>query len=404
MSAVARLTIEGVDERIHGFREVLDRTTARLADLDADVTRRLLESSQEIRGATAAAQADAAQRHDALWQGQLALERALGKITHERGPRRSAPQWVLTRLSALLDGPSVELPLSGASEPLRLTEASGPTVSCTIAETFERMSADFDVVTAFLTAVARAWGEDTERLHLVAARVARLEAELEGSGVRRPNDLALVTVDVESAATTAREDPLALDPDAITLLEARAQRVGAMTDEANRDRRVDKEKLLEAERSIEAGLETLGACRLQLDLLSERIVIPASTVEKLDTAARDLQRLGLDCARAQSLGAGSSAEELRRRSAHLHEEVRQVAAAESTRMERRNELRGLLGAYRAKASAVGLAENNEIDALWRAAHDELYEAPSDVEEAQRRVTALQRAIVRLQGESRHDVV
>jgi hypothetical protein len=401
---MTRLTVEEIDERIRAFRSVLDRTTARLVELDADVTRRLLESSHELRGATAAARVDTARRHDALWQGQLALEHVLTRITEERGPRRTAPQWVLVRIDAVLDGASVELPRPGGGGPLRLTEHVAPTVTCSITEAFEQMSADFDVVTELLGAVARAWGEETDRLHQLAALVTRLESDLERSGTRRPNDLGLLAQDLESAQTTAREDPLALDADGIARLEVRAQRLQEMIDEAQRARRADTENLQEAERSIGAGVEMLAAGRTQIDLWSERIAVPAGTFDALDGLARDLDRLRLECDQAQSLGIGSSADDLRRRGARLLEEVSRLVAVEGTRLERRDELRGLLGAYRAKAGAVGLAENSEIEALWRAGQEALYQAPCDVEQAELRVTALQQAIVRLGGEGRHDVV
>ncbi|MFZ0250418.1 MAG: hypothetical protein WAL61_10785 [Acidimicrobiales bacterium] len=401
---MTRLTVEEVDERIGAFRSVLDRTTARLVELDADVTRRLLESSHDLRGATAAAWVDAAQRHDALWQGQLALQRVLTRITEERGPRRSAPQWVLVRIDAVLDGASVELPRPGGDGPLRLTEHAAPTFTCSITEAFEQMSADFDVVTELLGAVARAWGEDTDRLHQLVALLTRLESDLEGSGIRRPNDLGLLAQALASAQTTAREDPLALHTGGVARLEARAQRLQEMIDDGNRARRADRENLLEADRSIGAASEMLAAGRRQIDLWSEKIAVPDGTFDALDALARDLDRLRLECDRAQSLGIGASADDLRRRGARLHEEVSRLVAAEGARLERREELRGLLGAYRAKAGAVGLAENSEIEALWRAGQEELYQAPCSVEAAELRVTALQQAIVRLGGEGRHDVV
>jgi uncharacterized small protein (DUF1192 family) len=397
MSTVARLTVEGIDERIQAFRAVLDRTTARLVDLDADVTRRLLESSHELRGATATAWTDVAQRPDDLWQGQLALEHVLTRITEERGPRRSAPQWILARIDASLDGASVELPRPGGSGPVRLTEQAAPTITCSVAEAFERMSADFDLVTELLDVVARVWGEETDRLHRLSALVARLQSDVEGSGIRRPNDLGLVAQALGSAETTAREDPLALDRDEIARLEARVRQLAGMIDEANKARRADGEKLLEAESCIGAGLEAVAAGRTQVDLWSERIVVSAGTTEALDALKHDLNRLRLECAQVQSLGIGSSVDDLGRRGAHLLDEVARLVTAESTRLERRDELRGLLGAYRAKAGAVGLAENDEIEALWRAAQDALYQAPCNVEEAELRVTALQRAIVRLRG-------
>jgi len=393
-----RLTTADIDERIEAVRAVLDRTTARLVDLDADVTRRLLETSTELRGATAEAWADAARRHEALWEGQLALERLLERMAQERGTRRSAPQWVLVRLDALLQGASVELPRPGETGVLRLTEQTSPTVSCSVAETFDRMSADFDVVTQLLAAVAQAWGETTERLRAVGVLLAELDDGSAAQGRRRPNDLASLASALRDAEATMRHDPLALDPGRVTELAGRAERLRDTAEEADRERRAESEKLLAAEQGIGAGLESLRACRVQVDTLSEKIVVRDSTVATLDKLARDLEELRQECAQARSLGIGASAEEMRRRSTRLGDEVAGLAMSESARMVRRDELRGLLAAYRAKSQAVDLAENSEIEALWQAAEQALYVAPCDVDAAERCVRELQRAILRLEKE------
>ena len=95
MSTVARLTVEGIDERIQAFRVVLDRTTARLVDLDADVTRRLLESSHELHGARP--------RHGPTWRsGTTTSGRASSRSSasshtsprnEDRGGRRHSGSW-----------------------------------------------------------------------------------------------------------------------------------------------------------------------------------------------------------------------------------------------------------------------------------------------------------------------
>ena len=72
--------MEGIDERIAKIRTVLDRATGNLVELDADVTRRLLESSTSLRGVTAESWADASRRHAELWRGQFALESVLTQI------------------------------------------------------------------------------------------------------------------------------------------------------------------------------------------------------------------------------------------------------------------------------------------------------------------------------------
>jgi hypothetical protein len=393
MTSSLRLTTADVDERMEAVRVVLDRTTARLVELDADVTRRLLETTSELRGATAAAWADAARRHEALWEGQLALERLLERMADERGTRRSAPQWVLVRLDALLQGPSVEVPRPDETGMPRLTEQLSPTVSCSITEAFDRMSADFDIVTRLLAAVAQAWGETTERLRRVGVVVAELDQEVRG--VRRPNDLDPLRRDLQDAETTVRHDPMALHADGVTQLEARARRLRNAAAEADRERQAVSDTLLAVEQGIGAGLESLHACRSQVDASAQKVVVPDSTVAALDQLAQDLARLGQECAQAQSLGIGVSAEDLRRRAARLCDEVARVATSESNRMRRRDELRGLLAAYRAKALAVDLAENSEIESLWRAAEQVLFVAPCDVDAAERCIRDLQQAILRL---------
>lgn len=51
-------------------------------------------------------------------------------------------------------------------------------------------------------------------------------------------------------------------------------------------------------------------------------------------------------------------------------------------LERRDDLRGLLGAYRTRAARGGLAEDAAITALFRTAHDALWAAPCDLDAAE----------------------
>jgi len=401
VSIVTRLTTAEIDRRIEEFRLVLDRTTVRLVELDADVTRRLLETSHELRGATAAAWADASLRHAALWQSQLALESLLTQVMDERSDKRSASPAVLVQLDGLLGGASVELPRSPESGPPLLTDEATPTVACSVAQVFEQMTTDFAVVTEFVGSVARTWGELTNRLDEVAALVLELEKEIQTSGMRRPNDLGVLGRTLAEAKTTAQEDPISLGSEAVALLESRAQRLEEMVHGATRVHQAALEELVAADRSIGAGLEALATCRTQLNRWSEKIVVSDTTLAELDRLARELDRLRLECEQAQSPGIGTPAAELRHRADALHDEVTRLTKIEGVRMERRDELRGLLGAYQAKAGAVGLAENLEIDGLYAAARDALYGAPCNLEEGERCVTALQRAIRRLQEVS-HD--
>ena len=61
----------------------------------------------------------------------------------------------------------------------------------------------------------------------------------------------------------------------------------------------------------------------------------------------------------------------------------------------RDELRGLLGAYRAKAAALGAAEDPALTSQYRHARDLLWTAPCQLAEADQAVRDYQRAVLAL---------
>ena len=81
-------------------------------------------------------------------------------------------------------------------------------------------------------------------------------------------------------------------------------------------------------------------------------------------------------------------------------ECRTLVANWTGLLERRTELRGRLEAYRAKATARGHAEDLELAALHRVAHDVLYTAPCDLPEATRAVGRYQQAVLDRTEEAR----
>ena len=372
MTSALRLTTADVDERIAAVRTVLDRTTARLVELDADVTRRLLETTQELRGATAAAWDDAARRHAALWEGQLALERLLERMAHERGVKKSAPQWVLVRLDALLQGAFVELPRPGESGPPRLTEQTAPTVSCSVNEAFDRMSADFDVVTQFLSAVAEAWGETTERLHRVGAQLAVLDQGSQAAGLHRPNDLdpltrALARGRGHGAARSAVARPGPRDPVGGEGPTAAGRRGGGGSGSSSRERKASG-----------GGARHQEPPRMRWPPVGSRL----TRCRRRSSCPRRRSRRSMSWSGTSSASTRNARRPRTLASGPLLRSCAAAAPVYTTRSPvwrpsraprwcRRDELRGLLAAYRAKAVAVELAENAEIETLRRAAEQAL---------------------------------
>ena len=65
-------------------------------------------------------------------------------------------------------------------------------------------------------------------------------------------------------------------------------------------------------------------------------------------------------------------------------------------LDRREELRGLLGAYQAKAARVGGAEDSMLDYSYDRAHNLLWTAPCDLSAAADAVTGYQQAVLELE--------
>ncbi|MEE9416722.1 MAG: hypothetical protein V3V01_15665, partial [Acidimicrobiales bacterium] len=65
-----------------------------------------------------------------------------------------------------------------------------------------------------------------------------------------------------------------------------------------------------------------------------------------------------------------------------HEQLVRAYAANALPLRRRDEIRGLLSAYWAKAAAVGRAEDPLLSDLHDDAHNELFTSPTDVARAE----------------------
>ncbi len=79
---------------------------------------------------------------------------------------------------------------------------------------------------------------------------------------------------------------------------------------------------------------------------------------------------------------------------------REAERAATAQLERRDELRGLLDAYKAKAAGLGGAENAELEAAYGQARDVLWTAPCDLTAAAAAVTGYQQAVLALGAQGR----
>ena len=323
MSVTNQLRLETVDGRIAELMATLDRTRANLFELDTDVTRRLLEASTVLRGATATAWTDASRRYADLWRGQLALESVLERITQERGNRRSATAATLSRLTLMLDEPSVPMPREASTKARQLTDKAEPIVECTIAQALSRMSSDYDVVANVVRSVAAVWGESPDHFDQLEHRIVETEDELRALELRRPNELDQARRALADAEELAREDPLSLASEATAEIESVVRRVEQQL-LARGDERRQRQDDLDSARALVAELPgQLVRCRDEVRRYAAKVHLRTSVYETLARAPEEIEELT-----AALAGAGEQATQpessaaLARRSASLLDRLR----------------------------------------------------------------------------------
>jgi hypothetical protein len=92
-------------------------------------------------------------------------------------------------------------------------------------------------------------------------------------------------------------------------------------------------------------------------------------------------------------GADRAARALELRIASLRSDAERLSTMAAEPIALRQELRGRLDAYRAKAYSLGRGEDAHLDRLYRGAREVLYTAPCDLAGAERRLAAYQAAVL-----------
>ncbi|WP_034483508.1 hypothetical protein [Actinomadura oligospora] len=392
------MTREEADEALARLRDERDRISAGLLDLDGHPGRRMLDGAA-MSGVSAELQARVADRMARLW---LLFDRYRGALAaaeelRARHARPKTPE--LTELTRLLDGRAVELePEHVPLEKRGLLGGPGPE-RLTLQATVRRMTGLYDEVTRDVAAVDAAWSallpalEAAETRHREAAALAAaLEASLaEVDGLGR---------EVAEAGRVVRSDPLSLagksgpDTSALTALAHRLGEVAARLREAMRLREGYAGRLANAESLIsEVRRAHEAALRAYAEAL-EKIASPGLS-EPSDLAGSLADRL----AALRSLPATGRWDELAERLADLERAAADARARKQRErdlaaglLERREELRGRLAAYRVKAARLGLAEDAELLRIHERARELLWTSPCDLRAATVALSGYQQAV------------
>jgi hypothetical protein len=399
------LTLDDIDARIASLRTEIDTTGASLAALDGDITLKLLASAK-LSGRTEVEWNAVAPDIPLLWGYYGALKDKVAEIVALRGTRPRLRAEQLEELSGHLLGNSVAVP-PDPGQPGSRTLTGTPVQKTSIAWLQSAMATMYRDIASVVDGVCAAWTA-LPRLDTLDATLTGLTQTAGQSGIKPPAEVAPARSLIASLRTQVHADPLAANlanvdsvarqVEAATevlraAVAARGELAGQLTAAAQAlgdiGALIDRARTAQAEASQKILGITNGT--VDADALAARLVFLRTNLESITSVGhgnwQDARRL---------LG------QLGQQTAALRAEVTLALGAVKDPLDTRNELRGRLDAYHAKALAIGLAEDEQLTQVYERARELLFTAPCDVAGAEAAVREYQQGLSRARPAGRPD--
>ena len=379
-----------------------DGIQANLLELDGSFGKRMLAGAAltgESKRRWEAAAADLA----ALWETFTAYAAVVDQAAELlAGARRSADR-ELAQITTLLTGASVEVTRSVPLPRRELTETGRSRL--TVAAAVREMRLAFARVTDVVAAAESVWNETADGLGEIGAELDAAKKQLGDTGDEAAAALAAAGDELGRLRDLLNADPLALwqggsvDTARLGRLRQQAAAAAARAAEIARVRADAQRRITAAAAAVSAASAAYADAVAARDRAAARIAAAELPPPPAEAVGLDVRLAALDKLRAAGRWA-RLAEELDTIEAEAAAAVEWYRAAERaavTLLGRRDELRGLLDAYQAKAARLGAAEDMELTARYQQARDLLWTAPCDLMAAEAAVTGYQRAILALSG-------
>ena len=379
-----------------------DAIQANLLELDGSFGKRLLEGAA-LSGETKRRWEATAASLASLWEVYSAysavIDRAADTVTGHLGPRE------LAAITNLLTGPSIQL-------------AAGPgpgRENLTLVAAVTRMRRAFGPVTEVVSATEQVVNEMTGQLDSLTAELSRvtpLAASLADEALT--GNLAAAQSKLSRLRATLSSDPLSLwqggpDPTAGAVdtsgadrLQERVTAAVTRVDELVRLREDARQRITEVTTAAAAARAAYEDAMAAWQRAAAKISAEALPAQPPGLAELTVRIAGLDTLLAAGRWPRLAAEldeiegELATTTGNLRATERTVVDV----LSRREELRGLLGAYQAKAARLGAAEDPGLTERYNYARGLLWSAPCDLAAAADAVTGYQQAILALGGQPR----
>jgi hypothetical protein len=389
-----------------------DAIQANLLELDSSFGKQLLTGA-ELTGDTKRRWDATAAMLATLWQVYSAYSAVVDQAAEAAARHLGARE--LAALSALLTGRSVQL-ASGPAPLAGRDLADSGREDLTLATAVARMRGAFGTVTEVVAAAEQVWTEVAGRLDAAGAELARVTSLAATLGDEAlTGDLAAIQGKLARLRDTLNSDPLALwlghpgpghpgrghaavDTSGADRLHEEVAAAAARVDELVLVRDSASQRIAgvtAAAATARSAREDAVAAWQQAATKIAAGALPPEPVGLADLSAR---LAGLDPLLASGRWTRLASEldlldrELATATASFKEAERAVVAA----MAKRDELRGLLGAYKAKAARLGAVEDPGLAEWYDRARDLLWTAPCDLAVAETAVAGYQQAVLGVQ--------
>ena len=380
-----------------------DSIQANLLDLDGSFGKRMLAGAT-LTGESKLRWEAAADDLATLWEIFNAYAAVVDKAAELVADAGRLSDRELSLVTTWLTGASVELTRQKPLGSRGLTETGRSDL--TLAAAVQEMKRAFASVADMVAAAESVWNATADGLNEIGAQLAAATEQL--------GDL---SDDEASSALAAAEDELGqlrdvLNSDPLTLWQGgradttRLERLGMQAAAATArvadlarlraDARLRISAARAAVAAVTAAREQADAARSAAAAKIAKDCLPPPPPEAADLDVR-LATLGKLVAAGRWARLAAELDAIDAEAAAATQRYHDAERAAATLLAKREELRGLLDAYQAKAVRLGAAEDTELAMRHQHAHDLLWTAPCDLAVAAAAVTHYQLGILALSG-------
>lgn len=383
-------SIAPADAELLRLETAVTAIATNLVELDDNPARKDLDKTK-LTGRTAAAWADATDALSQLWDGYRMLTDLIARARALRDRRRLSEA---DRAAFMHEVLGKSITLSTATVPLAqrgLLGAGQVLNTCTPGELLSAMEAAFATAVDVAVKAGQAWERLLPTAAELAASVDNVRALTRAAG---GSTAVIDEADRRLGRFTAQlvGDPLGAPENDLSGVRQLIARADAERTSAAELRDSLNQRLADAHRLAGELADAVRAADAAEHAIADRFEENDITYVRGGDLRPDLAAIdALATAGHWTLISPRLAEWSRRARERLAA-LREAAARNAGLLAARNELRGRLDAYRAKALSRGLGEDSDLTPLHDAARTALYTAPCDLAAARAAVNAYQEAL------------